>query len=58
VGAAEATIVRAAAVQHSVRYTPDRQHVAVTLEVSVVSADEVMAVYRSLQPLEGLKFLL
>jgi putative lipoic acid-binding regulatory protein len=56
--AAEATIARPAAVKHTVRFTPDRQHAAVTLEVNVASADEVMALYRSLQPIQGLKFLL
>lgn len=56
--AARGTLTRAEAVRHSVRHTPDGQHASVTLELNVDSPDEVMAVYRSLQPIKGLKFLL
>jgi putative lipoic acid-binding regulatory protein len=56
--AAESAIARPAAVKHTVRFTPDGQHAAVTLDVDVASADEVMAIYRALQPIKGLKFLL
>jgi len=58
VGAAQATLPRAEAVKHTVRHTPNGQHAAVTLELKVDSPDEVMAIYRSLQPIKGLKVLL
>jgi putative lipoic acid-binding regulatory protein len=43
---------------YSVRATPGGRHVAVTLEVSVASAHQVLAVYRRIVQLTGLVIML
>lgn len=58
VQAAQAVLQRAAAVRFSVRSTPNGLHVAVTLDLQVVDADEVLRVYRALQVVQGLRVLL
>ncbi len=58
VAAAQQGLERASDVQFSVRSTPQGAHVAVTLELSVLSADEVIAVYQALREVKGLKLLL
>jgi putative lipoic acid-binding regulatory protein len=42
---------------HSIRSTPGGRHVAVTLDVSVQTADQVRAIYAAIQALEGLILL-
>jgi putative lipoic acid-binding regulatory protein len=49
---------RAADVHHWVRHTPAGRHESVTLEISVLSSDEVLRVYAALQQVEGIKLLL
>ena len=44
--------------QTSARRTANGKHVAVTVEVEIDSADEVLQVYARLQKLEGLELLL
>jgi len=43
---------------HSVRDTPGGRHTSVTLELPMNNAEHVLAVYRCLQPLDGLVLLL
>jgi putative lipoic acid-binding regulatory protein len=45
-------------VQHTVRVTPQGNHVSVTLEVTVVTAEEVIRLYQAIQNVSGLRFLL
>ncbi|MCS6975745.1 MAG: DUF493 domain-containing protein [Gemmatales bacterium] len=58
VRAAEGALARQADVQFSVRSTPNGLHVAVTLNLQVVDADEVIRVYQALQVVQGLRVLL
>ncbi len=58
VQAARCALERAADVQHSVRTTPQGRHVAVTLQLSVLTPEEVLAVYAALKTIEGLSLLL
>jgi putative lipoic acid-binding regulatory protein len=58
VAAAQGVMARAAAVRFSTRTTPDGNHVAVTLDVEVADPDEVIRVYRALQVVDGLRFLI
>ena len=58
VAAAQMSLARAADVHYSVRSTPRGNHVAVTLELTVLSADEVLGVYEALRVVKGLRFLL
>jgi putative lipoic acid-binding regulatory protein len=57
VTAAREGLTRDADVQYSVRSTPQGAHVAVTLDLAVLSSDEVLAVYRALRAVKGLKLL-
>jgi putative lipoic acid-binding regulatory protein len=41
----------------SLRQTANGRFVAVTIQPEVASAEQVLAVYRALQPLEGLLYL-
>lgn len=56
--AARAAVARELYIEHSSRHTPNGRHVAVTLLIVLESADEVLAVYRSLRGIEGLQMLL
>jgi putative lipoic acid-binding regulatory protein len=58
VAAARSGLVRAEDVQFSVRTTPHGRHVAVSLELQVRTAQEVLDVYAALQVVQGLKFLM
>ncbi len=42
---------------YSVRSTPGGRHVAVTLDISVQSAEQVRAIYAAIRELEGLTLL-
>lgn len=42
---------------HSVRSTPGGRHVALTLDVNVQSAAQVLAIYATLREVRGLKVL-
>lgn len=44
--------------EHTVRQTPGGRHVAVTLDLTVQTAEQVRAIYASLQELHGLTLLL
>lgn len=43
---------------HTVRATPGGRHVALTLDVTVQSAEQVLALYARLREVDGLKLLL
>jgi putative lipoic acid-binding regulatory protein len=43
---------------YSVRTTPGGRHVAVTLDISVQSAEQVRAIYAEIRELDGLTLLL
>jgi putative lipoic acid-binding regulatory protein len=58
VAAARKGLMRAMDVHYTVRFTPRRIHVAVTLELTVLTPDEVLAVYQALRVVKGLKLLL
>ena len=57
-GAARGAHARPVDVSHSARTTPNGVHMAVTLDVRVESPDEVVALYRALQVVQGLRFLI
>lgn len=44
--------------EHSIRQTQGGRHVAVTLELTVQSAEQVLAIYAALREVEGLALLL
>jgi uncharacterized protein len=56
--AARSTFPRPDDITHSSRATPNGAHVAVTLVVQVDTPDEVITVYRAVQLVEGLRFLI
>lgn len=58
VGAASAELAGPSEVDYSERFTPDGRHVSVTLDLTVQSAEQVLAVYRQLQGVAGLRLLL
>ncbi len=58
VGAASSELAGPGEVDYSERFTPDGRHVSVTLDLTVQSAEQVLAIYRQLQTIEGLRFLL
>lgn len=58
VGAAAGELAGPGEVDYSERFTPDGRHVSVTLDLTVQSAEQVLAIYRQLQAIEGLRFLL
>jgi hypothetical protein len=58
VSAAEEGLGRPSDVHHSTRLSAQGNHVAVTLELTVLTPDEVIAVYQALQVIKGLRFLL
>lgn len=43
--------------EHSVRATPGGRHVAVTLDITVQTAEQVRAIYARIREVEGLAFL-
>ncbi len=45
-------------VEHSIRETPNGRHAAVTLDLTVQSAEQVRAIYERLRMLDGLAMLL
>ncbi len=45
-------------VDHTLRETKGGRHIAVTLDVSVTSADQVLAIYAEIGEVEGLMLLL
>jgi len=45
-------------IEHSVRETPTGRHAAVTLDLTVQSAEQVRAIYARLRVVEGLAMLL
>ncbi len=58
VQAARRGLGRDADVRCSLRHTPNRRHVAITLELAVRSPDEVLAVYAQIKTVKGLMVLL
>jgi putative lipoic acid-binding regulatory protein len=58
VRAAREALRRVVDMTHTVRVTPNGGHVAVTLEVHVETADEVIELYRAVQVERGLRFLI
>jgi putative lipoic acid-binding regulatory protein len=58
VGAAQESLARAADVHYSVRSTPHGRHVAVTLDLTVLTPEEVLGVYQALRLIKGLTLLL
>lgn len=45
-------------VAHSIRNTSGGRHLAITLDLNVVSAEQVLAIYGKLRQVEGLTLLL
>jgi len=58
VAAARGVLARAAEMRFSTRCTPNGLHVAVTLDMVVMDAEEVLRVYRALKAVQGLRLLL
>ena len=58
VAAAQDGLKRPADVRHTTRSTPHGNHVAVTLDLSVLAPEEVIRVYKALQAVKGLRFLM
>jgi putative lipoic acid-binding regulatory protein len=58
VQAARDGLTRSADVHYSVRTTPHGRHTAVTLELSVLTPEEVLAVYAAVRSVDGLTLLL
>jgi putative lipoic acid-binding regulatory protein len=56
--AARHSLAREVHMRHSVRSTARGAHVAVTLDIMVQSADEVLEVYEALEVVGGMKFLM
>jgi putative lipoic acid-binding regulatory protein len=57
VGVAVAELAGPSEVDHSVRTTPGGRHVAVTLDLTVQTAEQVRAIYARIREVEGLKLL-
>jgi putative lipoic acid-binding regulatory protein len=57
VEAALEVIPTASDVDHTIRQTPHRRHVAVTLDVTVQTAEQVLAIYARLRDVPGLAYL-
>jgi putative lipoic acid-binding regulatory protein len=51
-------LAAASDIDHTLRETPDGRHVAITLDITVQSAEQVRAIYSRIRELEGLKLLL
>lgn len=45
-------------IDHTIRETPNGRHAAVTLEITVQSAEQVRAIYARIREVEGLALLL
>lgn len=45
-------------IEHSIRETPGGRHAAVTLDITVQSAEQVRAIYARIREVEGLSLLL
>ncbi|CAN5665093.1 hypothetical protein BH23PLA1_BH23PLA1_12460 [soil metagenome] len=58
VAAVEAEVATPSELDHSTRFTPNRRHVSVTIDVTVQSANQVRAIYARIQTVEGLTLLL
>lgn len=43
--------------EHSVRSTPGGRHIALTLDINVQSAEQVLAIYARIREVHGLKLL-
>ncbi len=56
--AARAHLARSEDLRYTVRKTPQGRHIAVTLDLAVATADEVLVVYQALQVVTGLRLLL
>lgn len=57
VSAATSELATPSELDHSVRATPGGRHVAITLEITVQTAEQVRAVYLKIQQVEGLTIL-
>jgi putative lipoic acid-binding regulatory protein len=57
VAAASSELATPGELDHTVRATPGGRHVAVTLELTVQTAEQVRAVYAAIQQVEGLTIL-
>jgi putative lipoic acid-binding regulatory protein len=51
-------LAAASDVDHTLRETPDGRHVAITLDLTVQTAEQVRAIYGRIKELDGLKLLL
>lgn len=58
VAAVREELAAASDLDHSVRMTPGGRHIALTLDVTVQSAQQVLAIYARLREVRGLKVLL
>jgi len=56
--AARHSLEREVHLRHSVRSTTRGEHVAVTLDIMVQNADEVLEVYQALEAVGGMKLLM
>lgn len=56
--AVERRVAAASDVDHALRETQGGRHVSVTLDVSVTSAEQVLAIYAEIGEVEGLMLLL
>jgi putative lipoic acid-binding regulatory protein len=57
VAAAAEELATPGEVDHSIRSTPDGRHVAVTMEITVQTAEQVRAIYARIHQVEGLALL-
>jgi len=57
IAAASAELATPSELDHTVRVTPGGRHVAITLELTVQTAEQVRAVYAAIQSVDGLTIL-
>jgi uncharacterized protein len=57
VGAVSALLPAPSDLDYSVRSTPGGRHVAITLDLTVQSAEQVLAIYAELKQVKGLTYL-
>lgn len=57
VAAASSELATPSEVDHSIRSTPDGRHVAVTMELTVQTPEQVRAIYARIRQVEGLALL-
>jgi uncharacterized protein len=55
--AASSELAAPSEIDHTVRITPGGRHVALTLEITVQTAQQVRAVYEKIEQVEGLTLL-